>query len=96
MEISELCKISHKIAVEKGFYWRKREVPELLMLIVTELAEACESDRIGDFNNFNEEIADTFIRLGDMCGYFNIDIENEIKKKMAINEKRPQKHGKRY
>ena len=96
MEINELSKLAHEMAVDKGFYNRKREVPELLMLIVTELGEACESDRLSDFKNFKEEIADTYIRLGDMCGYFGIDIEEEIKKKMEKNKTRPQRHGKRY
>ena len=66
------------------------------MLIVTELAEACEADREGDFNNFKEEIADCFIRLGDMCSALDIDIEDEIRKKMEYNRTREYKHGKKY
>ena len=45
---------------------------------------------------FEEEIADTFIRLGDLCGYLNIDIEKHIKAKMFYNRSRPEKHGKEY
>jgi len=45
---------------------------------------------------FEEEIADTFIRLADLCGYLNIDIEKHIKAKMAYNKTRPEKHGKDY
>jgi len=91
-----MCKECHKIAVEKGFYERKRPVTELIMLIVTELSEAVEADRHDDYENFKEEIADTFIRLFDMCGYFNIDVEDEINKKMEKNKKRPRLHGKKY
>lgn len=64
------------------------------MLIVTELSEAMESYRNRDDENFKEEIADTFIRLFDLCGGLDIDIEREILKKMQKNKKRPYKHGK--
>jgi len=90
------CDLSHKIAKKKGFWDRERSIPELLMLIVTEVAEACEADRCGDEENFKEEIADTFIRLLDLCGYLNLDIEKEISKKLKKNSSRPYLHGKRY
>ena len=88
---SRLC---NKIAREKGFWDEPRNMGEMLMLVTTELAEAMEAYRIQDSENFNEEIADTFIRLFDLCGGLNIDIEKEIKKKMSRNKKRPYKHGK--
>ena len=47
-------------------------------------------------DGFEDEIADTFIRLADMCGYLNIDIEAYIKAKMAYNATREKLHGKRY
>ena len=79
---------------EKGFQTEWKNMPEKLMLVVTELSEAMEAYRHADRKNFEEEIADTFIRLFDICGSINIDIENEIKKKMEVNKLRPQKHGK--
>lgn len=84
------------MALGKGWWQDGRPIPECLMLIVTELAEACEADRNGDKDNFKEEIADVYIRLGDLCGWLDIDIEKEIKKKMTINKNRPYKHGKKY
>jgi len=45
---------------------------------------------------FEEEIADTFIRLADLCGYLKIDIEKHIKAKLEYNKTRPEKHGKKY
>jgi len=101
MEINELSKVAHKVAIEKGFYdnynnENKRPITEFLMLIVTELAEACEADRNSNYKGFKEEIADTYIRLGDMCGYLDIDVEYEILMKMKINENRDYKHGKKY
>jgi NTP pyrophosphatase (non-canonical NTP hydrolase) len=65
-----------------------------LMLIVTELAEAMEGYRHQDHDNFREELADTFIRLFDLCGGLGIDIEAEIAKKAEKNKSRPYKHGK--
>jgi len=67
---------------------------EKLMLVVTEIAEAAEAVRHNDYENFKEEIADTFIRLLDICGACSIDIAEEIEQKMFKNEKRPEKHGK--
>jgi NTP pyrophosphatase (non-canonical NTP hydrolase) len=62
--------------------------------VVTELAEAMESYRVQDNDHFREEIADTFIRLFDLCGGLKIDITSEIIKKTEKNKKRPYKHGK--
>lgn len=42
---------------------------------------------------FPSEIADAFIRLADLCGYLNIDIDTEVKLKMAYNETRSYRHG---
>jgi NTP pyrophosphatase (non-canonical NTP hydrolase) len=46
MHIEKLVKDSHKMAVKKGFWEdQNRNVPEMLMLIVSELAEALEALR---------------------------------------------------
>lgn len=92
--LNELARICHSIAVSKGFWDEKRNIGEALMLIVTELAEAMESYRVQNQENFKEEIADTFIRLLDLCGGLDIDIEVEIEKKSNKNKARPYKHGK--
>ena len=126
MNINELSKECHEIALSKGWYdGRKRGIPELIMLIVTELSEAVEADRNGKYarhnrdlnlklalkpenpqfktdfksfikDTFEDEIADAFIRLFDMCGYLNIDIEKHIRAKIEYNKTREYKHGKRY
>jgi len=44
--------------------------------------------------NFEEELADTFIRLLDITGSYGIDIAGAIADKMNKNERRPLKHGK--
>lgn len=65
-----------------------------LLLIITELGEATEALRKGDKNNFDEEIADTFIRLCDLSGFLKLDIDDEIQKKLKKNESRKPLHGK--
>ena len=115
-DLNELSKQIHKDNVERGFYDDPRQTGTLLMLIVSELAEALEADRKGqhvDINkitnwcepqnfkekikdSFEDEIADTFIRLFDLCGYMNIDIEKHIEAKLNFNKTRGYKHGKKY
>ena len=88
-DVKYLSRLCHKIAKEKGFWDSKRNTGEMLMLIVTEVGEAMEAHRIKDSAGFKEEIADTFIRLFDLCGGMKIDILKEIEKKMIKNRKRP-------
>ena len=131
LQLNEACKQQHQEVIEKGF--TNFEVPNLLMLIVSELGEALEADRkdrhadyeafhkefekraadVGNnsefrrmiyketFENmckdtFEDEIADAFLRLMDLCGAFNIDIEKAIRYKRDYNRLRPTKHGKAY
>ena len=94
LTIREWTETCHRIAKEKGFWDEKRNIGEALMLIVTEIAEAMEAHRKQDDENFREELADTFIRLFDLCGGLKIDIQAEIFKKSEKNKARPYKHGK--
>jgi len=87
----ETCEICNG----KG-YILDRNNAELLMLIVSELGEACEALRKNNWDNFKEELADTMIRLFDMAEGLNIDLEKEILKKVEKNKKRPYKHGKQF
>ena len=96
MKINELTEQAHYNALIKGFHDSPREVGTSLMLIVSELSEALEAHRKNDWIAVKEEIADTFIRLGDFCGEYKINAEDEILAKMKINASRPKKHGKEY
>lgn len=111
------------MVIAKGFV--RQPVATDLMLIVTELGEACEADRKNRHaemehyeramsnpptpdnfkqacfeglikDTFEDEIADTFLRLMDLCGALNIDIEKHIRLKAEYNLSRPPKHGKAY
>jgi NTP pyrophosphatase (non-canonical NTP hydrolase) len=97
MKIHEWATRIAKWREGKGFTTNWENIPTKLMLVVTELAEAMEDWRNNDKDHFREEIADTFIRLFDICGSLNMeDIEYDIEKKMRINENRPYMHGKAH
>lgn len=52
--------------------------------------EACIKD------TFEDELADTVIRILDLCGAKGIDIEKHIELKMKYNATREMLHGKKY
>lgn len=91
--ISNLCKQAYETAVSKGWHDQPRETGTLLALIHSEVSEALEADRKGDVENFKEELADVCIRIFDLCGSRNIDLEQAIIKKMERNKGRSYKHG---
>ena len=66
-----------------------------LMLMASELGEACEAIRHGDEANLAEELADVVIRVADFCGWSGIDLEAALIEKMAKNKNRPYMHGKK-
>ena len=123
MNIKEIQREIYKVNVEKGFWEDRKNVGEVLMLIVSELGEAFAhrksrkalvelfdakaidrtdaEDYQADFeqcikDTFEDEIADTVIRIFDMCEGFGIDLERHIELKLEYNRTRPYKHGKKY
>ena len=109
MTLRQLIKNAHTNAHNKGFYKTRNCLKSIgciplsgnttaqIMLVVTELSEAVEALRHDDIPNFQEEIADTFIRLFDMCGALGMEnLEEIILRKMEINANREEKHGKEF
>lgn len=47
-------------------------------------------------DTFEDELADAVIRIFDLAGYCDIDLESHITAKMQYNKNRPYKHGKEY
>lgn len=73
----------------------ERNVGELLMLVVSEIAEAMEGhrknlpdDKLPHRSMFEVEIADAVIRILDMCAGMDLDLGGAFEEKMAYNEKR--------
>lgn len=94
-------------AIRKGWLTETPRNPaEQLMLIVTELAEACEAFRVGNppcerpgmeqYSHAAEELADVVIRCFQMAGEHDIPLADVVLAKMAFNETRPVKHGKQF
>ncbi len=73
----------------------KRNTGELLMLCVSELAEAMEGDRKDLMDNklpnrkmLEVELADCLIRIFDFCGAHKLDIGGALVEKMEYNKRR--------
>ena len=102
MQISELQRSIHQLAIEKGWWQENRKIPELLCLIHSEISEALEAYRIKGIENWIEngkpegvavELADAIIRILDLAEHFGFNMEKEILKKHEYNKSRPFKHG---
>lgn len=70
-----------------------RRIPTVIALIHSEASEALEGFRNGDHANVAEEFADILIRVLDATGGLGIDIDEEVRKKLAKNRTRGHKHG---
>lgn len=76
-------------------------ISQKIALTHGELSEMIESRRMNHFgigrkDTFEDEIADALLRLFDLCAELKIDIEKQIMWKMAYNQNREHKHGKRF
>ncbi len=100
LTITEMVELCYSNSKEKGFWEASQNISEKVMLVVTELAEAVEAYRNGivkgEKDCFAEEIADAMIRICDIAGYLEIDLEKEITDKMDYNKSRPYLHGKKF
>ena len=70
----------------------KRNVPEMLMLIVTEVSEAmegyrkgCKDDHLPHRDMMEVELADALIRILDMAGGIGLDIGGAVAEKLKYN-----------
>ncbi len=89
----------------------ERNVPEMLMLIVSEVSEAMEGHRKGLMDDklphrsmIEVELADLLIRTADLAGYLGLDLAGALIEKMQYNasredhrlENRKKEGGKRF
>lgn len=77
-------------------------INEALMLIVTEIAEACEAvrhgnppdDKVPQFSGLEAELADAVIRIMDIAAGYDLDVAGAIVAKADYNKGRERLHGK--
>jgi len=103
LTINDICEAAHDNAKKKGFYKKKGNVLEKLVLIHSEVSEAVEDYRNGMMQTYEPtrhkpcgfpiELADIIIRVCDLAEYLKIDLNEAIIFKMEYNKTRPYKHG---
>ena len=79
-------------------------IAQKLALVHTEVSEAVEALRKDGYelngyglfekDSFADELADSIIRILDLCGELDIDIQKQIDWKLAKNKEREFMHGK--
>jgi len=103
--LSKAQTLCHGLAARSG-WWMNLEtherltpgqvnIPEKLMLIVSEVAEAMEGhrrglmdDKLPDRPMLEVELADTLIRVFDLAGFLELDLAGAVIEKLAFNQTR--------
>lgn len=93
----------------KGFHDEPLNLDRKLILLIGEIIEAHEEYRSnpdlmhtyyresdGKPEGFLFEMADVFIRFGDLLGALRVDLAPYIAEKHGFNQTRPYKHGRNF
>lgn len=93
--IGELIALIHSELSEALEHARNKDhkLNEILYSDLNGVLSKKKTDTYTKPDGFAIEIADVIIRIADMCGYLDIDLEKAIKIKMAYNKTRKNKHG---
>jgi NTP pyrophosphatase (non-canonical NTP hydrolase) len=92
--INLLVEEAHTTAVEHGWWDNPRPILELICLMHCELSEAAEAYRNSEGDDrIVEELADVLIRIFDLCGSRDWNLEDAVRAKMDFNKTRPYRHG---
>jgi len=100
--VKALTKTCHDASRAAGWYNDQatgallvRNVPEMLCLIHAEVSEALEGyrknlpdDKLPHRPMIEVELADTVIRIADLCGHLGLDLAGAIMEKLAYNASR--------
>lgn len=91
----------HENAKDKGWWDKSSSNAKSFMLMVSELAEAMEADRLGnppddkipEYSGIEAELADTIIRILDFAEGKSWDVIGAMKAKFEYNKGREKMHG---
>ncbi len=100
--LNELARDIYQSNVDAGWWTdletggpKERNTGELLMLVVSEIAEAMEGHRKGlmdthlpHWKMMDVELADVIIRIMDICGHYRIPIGEILMEKWEYNRSR--------
>ena len=103
-EFKKMVDKAYGTAKKHGWHDTPRSDGEVLCLMHSEISEALQALRDGNlpdkhcpqFSSLEVELADVVIRIMDYAGDKSLDIAGAIEVKMAYNETRPYKHGKKF
>jgi len=93
--ISDLVDLCYGLSSDAGWHNKPRETGTMLMLIVSEIAEAMEGDRKNLMDDhlphrsmMEVELADAVIRICDLAGKEKLDLGGAIIEKLKYNQQR--------
>lgn len=93
--INDLVILCYGLSKHAGWHDKPREVGTMLMLIVSEIAEAMEGhrknlmdDHLPHRSMIEVELADAVIRICDLADKLNLDLGNAILEKLTYNQSR--------
>lgn len=100
--LNNLSKEIHQDNIDAGWWTdletgekKDRNIGELLCLVHSEISEAMEGirknlpdDKLPHRSMFEVELADTLIRIFDIAGAYNLDLDGAIEEKRNFNKKR--------
>ena len=94
-EINQFINASTACARDHGFEVTDANLPCHLMLVVTEVAEAMEEWRLDppDYVKLTTELADVVLRVFNIAGFLDLDLEAAMRAKHEKNLLRPLRHG---
>ena len=105
MTLREIMEDAWQNSHAKGWYDKPRSFGDEIALMHSELSEALEAYRDGYLFDtiptddkgkplgIASELADTVIRIAEVCRERGIPLEQAIKQKLAYNRTRPHRHG---
>lgn len=82
-----------QVADDHGWHNPPCDLPTDLLLIHSEVSEACEALRKGNTEAVQEELADVIIRVLHVAEKNGFDLEKAVWEKHKKNMNRPYRHG---